>query len=73
MLLDRPRVQTKETLNLVTQTSPVTSQKSSCGVMEGARSLHRTERGRDRGRRGILFCFKGPMIGDQESLLCSFK
>lgn len=41
MLLDRSRELTKETFNLVTQTSPVTLQKSSCGVMEGVCSSHR--------------------------------
>lgn len=56
-LLHRSRGLTKETLNLVTQTSPVTLQESSCGVMEGGvLTLQDGERkGQSAQRTSVLF------------------
>jgi hypothetical protein len=70
MLLDRSRVLTKETLNLVTQPS-VAGDFAEKQLWCAGGGMLVTQGGERKG--GLRFCFKGTMIGDQESLLCSFK
>lgn len=74
-LLDRPRVLTKE-LSLKLSYTDVTGDFAKKQLCDGGGEAdYRAGTGERKAAecREFLFCFKGTMIGDQESLFCFVK
>lgn len=74
-LLDRPRVLTKE-LSLKLSYTDVTGDFAKKQLCDGGGEADYRARPGERKAaecREFLFCFKGTMIGDQESLFCFVK